>query len=41
MTVGEFGNLIAGDERSSPRVQLLLLHSKVRFRPGLESQKIC
>jgi len=26
--LGEFGNLIAGDERSSPRVQLLLLHSK-------------
>merc|ERR1711970_495433 len=26
--LGEFGNLIAGDERSSPRVQLHLLHSK-------------
>jgi len=26
--LGEFGNLIAGDERSSPVVQLLLLHSK-------------
>ncbi len=28
---GEFGNLIAGDERSSPRVQLHLLHSKVEI----------
>jgi len=26
--LGEFGNLIAGDERSSPKVQLHLLHSK-------------
>ena len=27
-TLGEFGNLIAGDERSSPSVQFRLLHSK-------------
>jgi len=26
--LGEFGNLIAGDQRSSPAVQLQLLHSK-------------
>ena len=26
--LGEFGNLIAGDTRSSPAVQLRLLHSK-------------
>ena len=26
--LGEFGNLIAGDARSSPAVQLKLLHSK-------------
>ena len=26
--MGEFGNLIAGDPRSSPAVQLRLLHSK-------------
>jgi hypothetical protein len=29
--LGEFGNLIAGDQRSSPLVQFQLLHSKVRF----------
>lgn len=28
--LGEFGNLIAGDQRSSPLVQFQLLHSKVR-----------
>lgn len=28
--LGEFGNLIAGDQRSSPAVQFQLLHSKVR-----------
>lgn len=27
--LGEFGNLIAGDQRSSPLVQFQLLHSKV------------
>lgn len=27
--LGEFGNLIAGDQRSSPAVQFQLLHSKV------------
>lgn len=27
--LGEFGNLIAGDQRSSPSVQFQLLHSKV------------
>ena len=26
--LGEFGNLIAGDTRSSPAVQFKLLHSK-------------
>ena len=26
--LGEFGNLIAGDQRSSPAVQFRLLHSK-------------
>ncbi len=26
--LGEFGNLIAGDARSSPQVQFRLLHSK-------------
>jgi AP-2 complex subunit alpha len=26
--LGEFGNLIAGDQRSSPLVQFQLLHSK-------------
>lgn len=26
--LGEFGNLIAGDARSSPQVQFELLHSK-------------
>ena len=36
--LGEFGNLIAGDQRSSPLVQFQLLHSKVstfsfRFAP--------
>lgn len=29
--LGEFGNLIAGDQRSSPAVQFQLLHSKVKF----------
>lgn len=29
--LGEFGNLIAGDQRSSPAVQFQLLHSKVNF----------
>lgn len=29
--LGEFGNLIAGDQRSSPAVQFQLLHSKVSF----------
>lgn len=29
--LGEFGNLIAGDTRSSPSVQFQLLHSKVSF----------
>jgi hypothetical protein len=29
--LGEFGNLIAGDQRSSPLVQFQLLHSKVSF----------
>nr|CAD7392626.1 unnamed protein product [Timema cristinae] len=28
--LGEFGNLIAGDQRSSPAVQFQLLHSKVK-----------
>ena len=27
--LGEFGNLIAGDKRSSPAIQFQLLHSKV------------
>lgn len=27
--LGEFGNLIAGDQRSAPSVQFQLLHSKV------------
>lgn len=30
--LGEFGNLIAGDQRSSPAVQFQLLHSKVPIR---------
>lgn len=29
--LGEFGNLIAGDQRSSPLVQFQLLHSKASF----------
>lgn len=28
--LGEFGNLIAGDQRSAPSVQFQLLHSKVK-----------
>lgn len=38
--LGEFGNLIAGDQRSSPLIQFQLLHSKVsvdmrnRFKIG-------
>ena len=34
--LGEFGNLIAGDPRSSPAVQLRLLHSKYPVRDCLE-----
>ena len=30
--LGEFGNLIAGDQRSSPAVQFQLLHSKVKVK---------
>ncbi len=29
--LGEFGNLIAGDQRSAPSVQFQLLHSKVNL----------
>lgn len=29
--LGEFGNLIAGDQRSSPAIQFQLLHSKVMY----------
>lgn len=35
--LGEFGNLIAGDQRSSPAVQFQLLHSKVSIFPFAKS----
>ena len=34
--LGEFGNLIAGDQRSSPAVQLQLLHSKYHLCRSLD-----
>jgi len=39
--LGEFGNLIAGDQRSSPAVQFQLLHSKVSVKYSPQQAYIC